>query len=92
MCCDKLPPPSKLNGEKVEKLMCSSSRRFDSFPPETQKLKDCFIACSSKDEDPVIVFVSKMFPVSKSAQQVVSYQFIYLRLIIELFLYHVLTG
>ena len=65
MCCEKLPPPIGLTDEKVEKLMCSSAKRFDSLPPETQKLKDSFIACSSQDEDPVIVFVSKMFPVCK---------------------------
>lgn len=66
MCCEKLPPPNKINEEKVEKLMCSSAKRFDSLPPETQKLKESFMACSSKDEDPVIVFISKMFPVERS--------------------------
>ncbi|XP_026287014.1 elongation factor-like GTPase 1 isoform X1 [Frankliniella occidentalis] len=66
MCCEKLPSPLKMNEEKVEKLMCSSAKRFDSLPPETQKLKDHFIACSSNDEDPVIVFISKMFPVEQS--------------------------
>ncbi|XP_034240002.1 elongation factor-like GTPase 1 isoform X2 [Thrips palmi] len=66
MCCEKLPPPSKINEEKVEKLMCSSAKRFDSLPPETQKLKNSFMACSSRDEDPVIVFISKMFPVERS--------------------------
>lgn len=68
MCCEKLPAPSEINEEKVEKLMCSSAKRFDSLPPETQKLKDSFMACSSKDEDPVIVFISKMFPVSAAGQ------------------------
>lgn len=63
MCCEKLPSPNSLSEEKIEKLICSSAQRFDSLPPETQKLKDCFVACSSGDDDPVIVFISKMFPV-----------------------------
>lgn len=66
MCCEKLAPPTNLNEEKVEKLMCSAAMRFDSLPPETQKLKEHFIACSSKDDSPVIVFISKMFPVERA--------------------------
>ncbi|KAK3919473.1 Elongation factor-like GTPase 1 [Frankliniella fusca] len=66
MCCEKLPSPLNINEEKVEKLMCSSAKRFDSLPSETQKLKDHFLACSSNDEDPVIIFISKMFPVERS--------------------------
>ena len=51
--------------EKAEKLMCSKTRRFDSLPEETQRLKSHFLACSSDEDAPVIVFVSKMFPVRR---------------------------
>ncbi|KAL3866062.1 hypothetical protein ACJMK2_043403 [Sinanodonta woodiana] len=64
---DKLPSPLEMSEEKVEKLMCSQSRRFDSFPAETQKLKKVFMECDSSEEAPVILFVSKMFPVEKKS-------------------------
>lgn len=62
---DKLPSPLGILDDKVEKLMCSQAQRFDSLPQQTQKLKGDFLACSDKDEAPVIVFVSKMVPVEK---------------------------
>ena len=65
MVCSKLTSPSQLTAEKVEKLMCSKMRRFDSLPEETQRLKSHFLACSSDEDAPVIVFVSKMFPVRR---------------------------
>lgn len=66
MVCRKLPSPKEILPEKVEKLMCSRIRDFNSFTPETQKLKDDFLACDSSNNKPVIVFVSKMFSVDKS--------------------------
>ncbi len=63
--CAKHPSPDQLSPEKVEKLMCSKSRRFDALPEQTQKLKGDFLRCSSSDEAPTIVFVSKMFPVPR---------------------------
>ena len=65
MVCSKLTSPSQLTAEKAEKLMCSKTRRFDSLPEETQRLKSHFLACSSDEDAPVIVFVSKMFPVKR---------------------------
>lgn len=106
MVIDKLPSPVDVDSERVEKLMCSGLRTFDSLPEKTQTLKDgaflsgiggvttrfskdffryavvpifqCaffflflffsdFLACSSSDDAPVIVFVSKMFAVEDSA-------------------------
>jgi ribosome assembly protein 1 len=64
MVCSKLPPANQLSDEKVEKLMCSKSQGFETFPDETQKLKEDFLNCKSTPEAPVIVFISKMFPVS----------------------------
>ena len=34
-----LPSPLNMSDERVEKLMCNHSRRFDSLPQQTQNLK-----------------------------------------------------
>ncbi|XP_072134445.1 elongation factor-like GTPase 1 isoform X2 [Mobula birostris] len=39
MVCHKLPSPLDITEERVEKLMCVRSRRFDSLPTQTQSLK-----------------------------------------------------
>ncbi|XP_052796536.1 elongation factor-like GTPase 1 [Mya arenaria] len=64
---EKLPSPLEIAEEKIEKLMCNQARRFDSLPPQTQALKQDFLACSSSEEKPTIIFVSKMVPVDKTA-------------------------
>jgi hypothetical protein len=33
------------------------------LPSDTQQLKSAFLACSSDEDVPVIVYISKMFPV-----------------------------
>ena len=45
---EKLPNPQEINDERVEKLMCSGLRTFDSLPEETQRLKngECFLYLS----------------------------------------------
>ncbi|XP_066994936.2 elongation factor-like GTPase 1 [Anabrus simplex] len=65
MVCKKLPCPAEISEEKAEKLMCSHTQRFDSFPSETQALKPAFLTCSSAESAPLIVFISKMFPVER---------------------------
>ena len=40
MVIDKLPSPVDVVSERVEKLMCSGLRTFDSLPEKTQTLKD----------------------------------------------------
>ena len=40
MVVDQLPSPLQLTSERVEKLMCSSAKTFDSFPRQTQQLKE----------------------------------------------------
>ena len=40
MVVSQLPNPLNMAAERAEKLMCSSSRRFDSLPEQTQKLKN----------------------------------------------------
>ncbi|XP_041836885.1 elongation factor-like GTPase 1 isoform X1 [Melanotaenia boesemani] len=67
MVCEKLPSPLDMAAERVEKLMSAGAPRFDSLPEETQKLKTAFLQCSSGDEAPVIIFVSKMFAVDAKA-------------------------
>lgn len=65
MVVEKLPNPSDISKERVEQLMSSFLHRFDSLPEETRKLKADFLACKSTDDAPVIIFVSKMFPIEK---------------------------
>ncbi|XP_041980466.1 elongation factor-like GTPase 1 [Aricia agestis] len=66
MVCSKLPSPKEILPEKVEKLMCSRIKDLESYPDETKKLKDDFLACDSSDNATVIIFISKMFSVDKS--------------------------
>ncbi|XP_060924303.1 elongation factor-like GTPase 1 [Limanda limanda] len=67
MVCEKLPSPLDIAAERVEKLMSVGARRFDSLPKQTQELKRAFLECSSGENSPVIVFVSKMFAVDTKA-------------------------
>ncbi|XP_034433565.1 elongation factor-like GTPase 1 isoform X1 [Hippoglossus hippoglossus] len=67
MVCEKLPSPLDIAAERVEKLMSVGARRFDSLPKQTQELKRAFLQCSSGENSPVIVFVSKMFAVDTKA-------------------------
>ncbi|XP_022125841.2 elongation factor-like GTPase 1 [Pieris rapae] len=67
MVCSKLPSPKEIIPEKVEKLMCSRIRDFDSYLDETKKLKEDFLACDSSNNRPLIIFVSKMFSVERSS-------------------------
>uniref|UniRef100_A0A8D3BZY3 Elongation factor-like 1 n=1 Tax=Scophthalmus maximus TaxID=52904 RepID=A0A8D3BZY3_SCOMX len=67
MVCEKLPSPLDMAAERVEKLMSVGARRFDSLPEQTQELKRAFLQCSSAENAPVIVFVSKMFAVDTKA-------------------------
>ncbi|XP_050350136.1 elongation factor-like GTPase 1 isoform X2 [Nymphalis io] len=66
MVCTKLPSPKEILPEKVEKLMCSRIRDFETYPEETKKLKHDFLDCDSSNDRTVIIFVSKMFSVDKS--------------------------
>ncbi|KAM3877344.1 elongation factor-like GTPase 1 [Diretmus argenteus] len=67
MVCEKLPSPLDMAAERVEKLMSVGARQFDSLPEQTQELKRAFLQCSSGENEPVIVFVSKMFAVDSKA-------------------------
>lgn len=62
----KVPPPHKLSNEKVERLI-SGIENFSSMPEETQKLKQAFLDCKGDEEAPVIIFISKMFPVDEKS-------------------------
>lgn len=66
MIVEKLPSPLHMSSERVEKLMCSGLKTFDSLPEQTKQLKGAFLSCSSEDGAPVIVFVSKMFAVDEN--------------------------
>jgi ribosome assembly protein 1 len=64
MVCEKIPTPHSLTSEKVERLLSGNSD-FSALPIETQQLKPTFLSCDSRQEVPVIVFISKMFPVDR---------------------------
>lgn len=64
--CKKLPSPKELTLERAEHLLCSQAEGFEDLPLETQKLKDVFVKCDSSSDVPTIVFISKMFPVTRS--------------------------
>eukprot|EP00090_Calanus_glacialis_P001947 TRINITY_DN11454_c0_g1_i1.p1 TRINITY_DN11454_c0_g1~~TRINITY_DN11454_c0_g1_i1.p1 ORF type:complete len:1029 (+),score=406.18 TRINITY_DN11454_c0_g1_i1:471-3557(+) len=64
MVATKLPSPAQLGAERAEKLLCSKTKRFSSLSPATQELKEHFVSCSPSG--PTIIFISKMFPVSRS--------------------------
>jgi len=64
MVANKLPSPAQLDQERAEKLLCSKTKRFSSLSPATQELRQHFVSCSPSG--PTIVFISKMFPVSRS--------------------------
>jgi len=40
MVVECLPSPLEVTEERVEKLLCSNARKFDSLPEQTQQLKD----------------------------------------------------
>ncbi|XP_060899710.1 elongation factor-like GTPase 1 isoform X1 [Labrus mixtus] len=67
MVCEKLPSPLDMVSERVEKLMSVGVRLFDLMPKQTQELKRAFLQCSSAENAPVIIFVSKMFAVNTKA-------------------------
>lgn len=64
MVCDKCPAPNQLTDVKIENLLCPPMKEFNLMPKETVALKQDFLKCCPDNVSvPVIVFVSKMFPV-----------------------------
>lgn len=64
MVCEKVPAPCNLTDEKIEQLI-SGNNDFSALPLETQRLKTAFLSCDPSPEVPIIVFISKMFPVER---------------------------
>ncbi|CAK9809434.1 Elongation factor-like GTPase 1 [Anthophora quadrimaculata] len=62
--CETVPAPHRLTSEKVERLL-SGNYDFSTLPKETQQLKGAFLTCDSSADAPVVVFISKMFPVER---------------------------
>ncbi|XP_020293099.1 elongation factor-like GTPase 1 [Pseudomyrmex gracilis] len=60
--CEKIPAPNCLTDEKIERLI-SGNNDFFALPPETRQLKTAFLSCSPSPSAPIIIFISKMFPV-----------------------------
>ncbi|GAB1607399.1 elongation factor-like GTPase 1 [Argonauta hians] len=66
MVATKIPSPTNMSKGRIEKLMSSNSKSFESLPQKSQDLRNDFLACSSSVEAPVIIFVSKMVAVEKN--------------------------
>lgn len=64
MVCENVPAPHNLTDEKIERLI-SGNNDFSALPFKTRQLKRAFLSCNSSPDVPIIVFVSKMFPVEK---------------------------
>lgn len=62
MVCEQVPAPHNLSSEKIERLL-SGNNNFQTLPRPTQQLKSTFLACDSSPKAPIVIFVSKMFPV-----------------------------
>jgi len=64
MVCDKCPAPNQLTDVKIENLLCPPMKEFNLMPKGTVALKHDFSKCCPDNASvPIIVFVSKMFPV-----------------------------
>jgi len=64
--CEKLPSPANIGADRSKKLMCPQTKKFETLPPETQKLLDNFVACSADESAPKIALISKMLPISRA--------------------------
>ncbi|KAF0990151.1 hypothetical protein HZS_6835 [Henneguya salminicola] len=60
MIVDKLPCPFNLSSSRIINLLSSSLIKFNNLPDPSKQLKTVFFNCSSSNESPIIVYVSKM--------------------------------
>ncbi|CAI9717329.1 elongation factor-like GTPase 1 isoform X1 [Octopus vulgaris] len=67
MVAKKIPAPTNMSKARIEKLMSSNSRGFESLPQKSQDLRNDFLACSSSEDAPVIIFVSKMVAIERKS-------------------------
>lgn len=65
MVVEHLPSAASISKERAMKLMCSATQRFDSLPEKSQELQNAFVKCSSDENAPLIVYVSKIFCVPR---------------------------
>src|SRR5688572_147521 len=65
MICGKLPSPLNIPESKVELLMSTPARNFQSLSEESKALKGVLLRCETGEEAPIIVFVSKMFSIDR---------------------------
>lgn len=68
MVVEHLPSAASISKERAMKLMCSATQRFDSLPEKSQELQNAFVKCSSDENAPLIVYVSKI-PKEKNCLQ-----------------------
>uniref|UniRef100_A0A3B1IVE0 Elongation factor-like 1 n=1 Tax=Astyanax mexicanus TaxID=7994 RepID=A0A3B1IVE0_ASTMX len=70
MVCERLPSPSEMSAERVEKLMSVGTRRFDSLPEKTQQLKQALLAvCGESLAEAVASWVMCFFPCRPLTQE-----------------------
>ncbi|CAK8676885.1 unnamed protein product [Clavelina lepadiformis] len=60
--CEHLPSPADISEERVEGLMCGTTKSFASLPLKSQALKQDFLQCDPKSPS-TIVLISKMVAV-----------------------------
>jgi len=65
---EQLPSPLQLTQNKVQRLLSSPLRPFNSLPENSRKsLETALLSCNSDDAAPTIVFISKMFAVERKS-------------------------
>ncbi|KAK2178328.1 hypothetical protein NP493_547g01002 [Ridgeia piscesae] len=67
MVVEKLPSAMDITPDRVHKLLYSAVMDHDTLPPQTQRIRKAFLDCSSTDDAPLIVYVSKMLSVDRKA-------------------------
>ena len=65
--CQIVPPPTNLPDERVLSLFTTDNKTYESWPEATRQLKQSFSKCSSSENEPVIVYVSKMVPYDRKS-------------------------
>ena len=65
--CEIVPPPTNLPDDRVLSLFTTDNKTYESWPEATRQLKQSFSKCSPSENEPVIVYVSKMVPYDRKS-------------------------
>uniref|UniRef100_A0A2P2I1I5 Elongation factor-like 1 n=1 Tax=Hirondellea gigas TaxID=1518452 RepID=A0A2P2I1I5_9CRUS len=69
MVVQQLPAPTGLSVERAKKLLTTATRDYTALPQLTKDLLPHLMSCSNQSTAPLIVYVSKMFGVSRKKLQ-----------------------